>query len=134
MSKKQSILIILVIVVAIFGILAWAGRKTAGQNSGQTVGTKEIVLYYGDTCPHCKELSAYIDKNNIKSKVNFTEKEVFENQTNAQELLSVAKSCGLPDNNVGVPFLYANGKCIVGTDQVEAFFNDQVAQSSTSKK
>jgi glutaredoxin len=90
-------------------------------------GTKEaiasdIVYYYGEECPHCKNVIAYLDQNDIYSKVNFVKKEVWHNADNGKELTAVATKCGLDPNNIGVPFLYGNGKCYMGDPDVIDFF------------
>lgn len=78
----------------------------------------EIVYYYGETCPHCKEVKKWMEKNKIKEKIKIEEKEVWNNQDNAQELNEVAKKCGLNTSSIGVPFLYADEKCFIGTPNV----------------
>lgn len=77
-----------------------------------------IIYYYGATCPHCKEVEEWMNKNKVEEKIKMEKKEVWNNQDNALELQKVVESCNLNPANVGVPFLYADGKCFMGTPDV----------------
>jgi len=81
-----------------------------------------IIYYYSFTCGHCKDVNAFLEKNDIASKVNFVKKEISENRENSKELSEVAQKCGLNPSSIGVPFLFADGKCYIGGPNVEAFF------------
>lgn len=81
-----------------------------------------IVYYYGEECPHCKDVAEFLEKNGIAEKVNFEKKEVWHNTTNAREMDAKVRICGLDKKNVGVPFLFADGKCFIGTPDVTGFF------------
>lgn len=136
MSKKWStFLIIAVIIFILAGIIIGSNRqKQLGSSdlvepSHETTelpSQDQVVLYYGNTCPHCKELEAWMEaekiEEKISDKVRLQKKEVYQNQSNANELQNVAQSCGTAANGIGVPFLYAQGKCLTGTDQIEAYF------------
>lgn len=89
-----------------------------------------IVYYYGSECPHCKDVLAYLDENDIYSKVKFTKKEVWHNKQNGEELKSAALKCGLDPSDIGVPFVFDQGKCYIGGPDVIDFF----AQKAGIKK
>lgn len=76
----------------------------------------QAILFYGDTCPHCQNVENYLAANPSTKK--FRRLEVYRNQTNNQLLLDKADKCGITGNNVGVPFLYDNGRCLAGQDQI----------------
>ncbi len=84
-----------------------------------------IVYFYGAECPHCIDTLKFLEDNKIAEKVPFEKKEVWHNQSNAKELSARAKACGIAEDIVGVPFLYADGKCFVGTPDVEAYFSEK---------
>ncbi len=77
-----------------------------------------INLYYGETCPHCKNVEVFINENNITSKIEIIRKEVFLNETNKQEITQVFDFCEIPDDKRGVPIIYSDGKCYSG--EIEA--------------
>ncbi len=96
------------------------GQVPAGKPSVEI--PMETVYYYGAECPHCKDVSAFLDENKIAEKVKFEKKEVWHDTVNAKEMEDRAKICGLDVKNIGVPFVYADGKCHIGTPEVESFF------------
>lgn len=81
-----------------------------------------IVYYYGAECPHCKDVLAYFDENDIYNKVKFTKKEVWHNKANGEELRNAALKCGMNPSNIGVPFVFSQGKCFMGGPDVMDFF------------
>ena len=82
----------------------------------------EIILFFGDGCPHCAQVEKFVTDNNIESKISFTKKEVYYNQNNAKELESKAKACGMPTDSIGVPFLWDGSGCLVGDQDIIDFF------------
>jgi glutaredoxin len=83
--------------------------------TGKAIDIPEIdVLYYGLTCSHCKIVEDFIEKNNIEDKIKIEKKEVYENRENAEELARVAKSLGINASEIGIPFLYYDGKAYMG--------------------
>jgi len=81
--------------------------------------SKEIVFYYGITCPHCKEVEQWMKEKKIEEKIKVIKKEVYQNRANQQELSYVAQKCNLNPSMIGVPFLYSDGQCFIGTPDVE---------------
>jgi hypothetical protein len=84
-----------------------------------------LVLYYGLTCPHCKEVEEWLKKNKVEEKIKIEKKEVWYNKENAAELQEVAKFCSLDPTSIGVPFLWTDGKCYIGTPDVEKVLQDK---------
>jgi glutaredoxin len=113
--NKQNIFYIILAVVIIVGfslIFVLKKSKTNGQ----------IVLFYGDGCPHCENVDAFVAENGIETKVPFVKKEVFNNQTNAAEMADFAKQCGLATDSIGVPFLWDGRNCFTGDIDIINFF------------
>ncbi|MFA6422076.1 MAG: glutaredoxin domain-containing protein [Candidatus Buchananbacteria bacterium] len=115
MNNKKITAIVIVIIIAIIVIaLAFFWLKQSAVN--------KTYLYVSNECSHCKIVEEFIDSNGIKDKVQFEIKEVSANQANAQELISKAVKCGINQNEVGVPMLWADSKCIVGDQSIIDFF------------
>jgi hypothetical protein len=56
--------------------------------------TNEVVLYWGEGCPHCENVEAYLKENpQIDSKLKIVRKEVYKNQVNAKDLQLKADIC-----------------------------------------
>ena len=120
MKNKIIIPTILFVVVLFFSIFA----LTQGKATNQT--TEQIILFYGDGCPHCALVEQYVAANNVAAKVPFVKKEVYYNNKNAEELAAKAKTCGLPTDSIGVPFLWDGSKCLVGDQDIIEFFKERM--------
>jgi glutaredoxin len=101
--------------------------STSTQVSTNTVSTSsnnslqnELTLFYGDGCPHCALVEAYLKEN--PPKFNLKQKEVYYNEANQKELTLRAKACGLPLNEIGVPFLWTGSNCIIGDQPIINYF------------
>ncbi len=84
-----------------------------------------VVYYYGRECPHCEEVAEFLGDNDIYSKVDFAKKEVWHNKDNGKELMEAAQKCGIDPNDIGVPFLFADGKCFIGGPDVTNYFKEK---------
>ena len=122
MNKKVIIPTILFIIVLIFSVVILLENKESNHPAEQS----QIVLFYGDGCPHCAIVEDYIKNNNIKERLSFEEKEVYYNQNNAKELEAKAKICGLATDSIGVPFLWDGLKCYVGYQDIINFLNQKI--------
>lgn len=100
--------------------------SNSNKDTDETDNTNNsIVYFYGEECPHCKDVLAYLDKNDIYSKVNFVKKEVWHSKSNGEELRKAALKCGMNPANIGVPFLFSDGKCYMGGPDVIKFFAEK---------
>ena len=130
MKNKIIIPTVLFIVVLIFSFFALAKEKdktlpVANKTTTENQSAGQIILFYGDGCPHCAIVEEYIKENNINDKISFAQKEVYYNQNNAKELEAKAKICGLPADSIGVPFLWDGEKCLIGDEDIINFFKQK---------
>ncbi|MFA5131445.1 MAG: hypothetical protein WC467_03385 [Patescibacteria group bacterium] len=132
MKKYKNLLIILGI-IAFLAIIASLGRltnkpATVAPGTGNVAGAStEPTLFYGDTCPHCKIVNDFVVANNVKAKLPFQELEVYNNQTNAAELIATAQKCNLDTaGGVGVPFFYDGQNCILGDQPIIDYFQTKL--------
>lgn len=101
--KKHQALIMLGIAAIFIGAIIYAKKSP------------EMILFYSDSCPHCKNVEAYINENEIKDKIKFAEKEVSNNQANAALLERKARQCNLDTTQgIGVPFFFDGKNCLMG--------------------
>lgn len=119
MDNKRFILPAIIGIIFLAAILFIFLRNNSFKDAG-------IILFYGDSCSHCANVDKFINDNKIEGKISFERKEVFNNQKNAQELAAKAKSCGLPTDNVGVPFLWTGSQCIIGDTDIINFFKEKI--------
>jgi glutaredoxin len=130
MKNKIIIPTVLFIVVLIFSFFALAKEKdktlpVANKTTTENQSAGQIILFYGDGCPHCAIVEEYIKENNINDKISFAQKEVYYNQNNAKELEAKAKICGLPTDSIGVPFLWNGEDCLIGDQDIINFFKQK---------
>lgn len=127
---KTIIIIVAVIIAVAAGFWGWqAGIFSKIPQVAVTPAPLPagIVLFYGQGCPHCADVEAFIKTNNIDQKIKITRMEVWYNKNNAATLAQVAVKCGITADSVGVPFLYdGNGKCYIGEVDVPNFLKTQV--------
>jgi len=105
---KQILIIIGIIAAGVLGYLFLFDKNADAKT----------ILYFGDTCPHCENVEKYIKDNGIDGKIEILRKEVYRNQKNAREMAKKAEQCGLPTGEIGVPFLWDNGQCVLGDQPI----------------
>jgi len=129
--KSQKMYLGIVILVIIIGGIVYLGNKGVSEKESSPIQQSDkknnlsIVYYYGTECPHCQEMMKFLEENKVAEKVNFNKKEIWHNKDNAKEMMEKVGECGLNKDEVGVPFLYAKGKCFMGTPDVEEFFKKE---------
>lgn len=110
------------IIIAIVGSFLFVFRQRPGETKPEVKGGNNfsVILFYGETCPHCKKVEEWlVDHPQIEKNVNLVKKEVYYNQENGRELAAKAKECNIDESQgIGVPFLYDNGKCLVGDQPI----------------
>lgn len=121
MLDKKTIFILIGAIAVIGGLVFWGLQE----ETLPPVDPNAVVYYYGEGCPHCKAIDEFITQNNIAEKVSFEKKEVWGNSANAREMSERAKVCGIQPEGMGVPFVYAGGKCLVGEPDVRQFFAEK---------
>jgi len=121
MNKK--ILFFLIGAIILAGGIFIISKKSCGKTD-----TNGIILFYGTGCPHCANVDKYIEENKMKDKVQFTEEEVFFNKCNAKLLEQLAVRCGLPINEIGVPFLWdgVSSACVSGDQDIINYFKAKI--------
>lgn len=128
MDKKiifSTILVSIIILIFAYILIGSSTKKQLEKENTFSPPKDEIVFYYGNTCPHCADVERWMRENKVEEKLKIIKKEIYQNQANAQELDYVAQSCGLNPQRIGVPFLYADGKCYLGSDEVERIIKEK---------
>lgn len=119
MLDKKTIAILVGLLVVVASLIFWGLQEAPADDPNA------VVYYYGEGCPHCKAIDEFISANGIADKVSFEKKEVWGNKANASEMQRRAKVCGIQPEGMGVPFVYAEGKCFVGEPDVRKFFAEK---------
>ena len=125
MDKKIYFIIALAIIV-IGGMAFFILRDN--KQAAITESNASMILFFGKGCPHCENVDKFIQENNVKEKVKFDELEVFFDKSNEKLMEEKAKDCGVSTDNLGVPFLWNEGKCFSGDVDIINFFKSQIGQ------
>lgn len=84
---------------------------------------RTFEYFWGTTCPHCKNVAAFMETWSLKDKIKITKLEVYDNQDNAKLLAERAVTCKIPKDQIPVPFLVTpTGKCILGDQPIIEYF------------
>ncbi len=117
----------LVVTVAVVSLILLHADRRSSANAPEPAAYP-LTLFYGDGCPHCANVEAFIARYNVTSTIPLAEREVYHNQQNAALLTQAASGCGLPTDAIGVPFLWNDGKCLVGDQPIIDFFKSKLGQ------
>lgn len=115
--------IIFILFLALF--LSSCSKQENNTIEKSNLNENAMILYYGDSCPHCKIVEQYINENGIIKKYDIVQKEVFQDQNNAKDLGEKALGCGIK-TDIGVPFLYYKSQCFMGDQDIINFFKKDV--------
>lgn len=96
-------------------------KKIESDSSVSPKTQEEIILFYGDGCPHCAIVEKFITENGIDKKISLEQKEVYYNKQNASELTKKAEICKINTDSIGVPFLWDGTGCLVGDQDIVDF-------------
>ncbi|MDD4409762.1 MAG: hypothetical protein PHW52_03885 [Candidatus Pacebacteria bacterium] len=86
---------------------------------------ESLVLYYGNTCPHCKIVEKYIEDNSLRETMKIVDKEIHDDK-NLGELNERASICGISSSSIGIPFLWSEGRCYVGDEEIINYLKNKV--------
>lgn len=124
----KKLLIILIIIAVFFSFYKIISKKPANINISQD--SSDLILFFGDTCPHCKDVEEFISKNQIDQKIKINQLEVYSNKSNSAIFAELAQEI-CPDqitqDGLPVPFLVdtKDKKCLIGTTQIEEYLTEK---------
>lgn len=125
---KNKLFTGLIIVFIILGFYKITSKKPASVDIVQD--NADLTLFFGNTCPHCKDVEEFISKNQIDQKIKINQREVYSNKSNAALFAkTVQEIC--PDQSspsgIPVPFLIdtKDKKCFVGTPAITEYLSQK---------
>ena len=81
--------------------------------SPYTINSGELVLFWGQGCPHCENIDKFLEENkDLADKLKLRKIEAFNDMKGQKIFLEKVKECKL--STAGVPVLYKDGKCTQG--------------------
>ncbi len=103
------------LIIIIGGVLLTSKGQGASPSPSPLASPTSYEYYWGDGCPHCANVEAFLETWDKKDKITLDKKEVWKNPANANAMLQRAKACSLDTTKLAVPMLVTlDGKCLVG--------------------
>jgi hypothetical protein len=126
MSKKLVTFFIVITIGLLIGIIILDGTNNKkNQISVDALINSKVPLYfYETTCPNCKVISDFMTQTEIEKKLTLEKIEV-STSANSKKLLAIAQKCNIQTSSLGVPLLYADGKCYEGRDEVIGYLSEK---------
>lgn len=126
MDKKiLNTLILGAVIVVILGFIVFSsvGQKTPDSGACDKFDFTQKVFFYGDTCPHCKNVEAFFQNasTTLFAKVQFQQMEVYNNADNAAIMVCAARKCGLKGDSLSVPMFWDGQNCVIGDQPIISF-------------
>ncbi len=111
------------ILIIIGGVFIFSNNSTDNPETTSPPLPDSYEYYWGEGCPHCANVEEFLSTWENRDKVQIDKKEVYNNQDNIGLFKSRAEFCKLPNNQVGVPFLFTpEGECVVGDTPIINLF------------
>ncbi len=121
--EKRPLIGLALGIVFLIGGLVWWGLQSEGAK--EAFDATVTTYFYGEECPHCRDVRAFLDENKIEEKFSFVKREVWHDRANAALMREAAGICALKAEEVAVPFVFSDGKCLIGTPKVIEFFKQK---------
>jgi glutaredoxin len=128
MNKTFKISLVFFVATSVLSIFLLYKDKEIKINGGVENET-EMTLFYGEGCPHCLVVEEYLGENpTTKEQIFFTEKEIYSNKENNDQLKRVAQKCNL--SQIGVPLFFDGESCYIGDWEIINFFISKIKSES----
>lgn len=126
MSKTLVTLFIIITIGLLIGIVVLDGAKSKENliSIDEILNSSDPTYFYETTCPNCVVVSEFMTQTNIEEKLTIRKIEI-STPANSKKLVAVAQKCNIPTTSLGVPFLYAEGKCFIGRDEVIGYLAEK---------
>jgi glutaredoxin len=126
----KKILIFVVLIIAFFGLYRFLSKNPS--NISVSDNEAQLIIYWGQGCPHCENVKKYISDNNLDSKIKLSFKEVYYNKDNQSQLTETIRKCPEIDSSkgVGVPLAFdtTTNKCFSGDQPIIDWLKAKVLQ------
>ena len=125
MNKGIIIVILATLLLIVGGMLLMSRNSGSGGSSKPLPSPTSYEYYWGNGCPHCKNVENFLSTWDKKDKVSITKYEVWDNASNAKRMQERVITCGIDPKGMGVPLLFTlDGKCLDGDEPIIKFFKE----------
>jgi len=117
MGRRDSMRNTLIFLV-FFSLLIFCG-VTHESVQCEEAGNICVFFFYGSGCLKCENTKLYISELEQKySQLSVYRFEVYGNRSNLNLLNSLFDEYGIPEDQMQIPALFINDKCLVGEEQI----------------
>jgi hypothetical protein len=136
MAQKWTYLFIGLIAVLLFGGVYFFSKGSS--NSTPIANPTGYEYFWGDGCPHCANVAAFMETWGGRDKIKIDKKEVYKNPVNAKLMTARYQKCNVPRSQMGVPLLVTpEGSCLSGDEPIINHFKSinlgEASESAQSK-
>jgi len=123
--KKIIPLFLIILVIGVY--FYFNSKKTDILGSKVDDSSADLILYWGEGCPHCEKVKNYIKENALESKIKIAYKEIYSSSENQKNLAAtVISHCPEIDTSqgIGVPLAFdtQSNKCLYGDTPIIEWF------------
>lgn len=127
---KKTILTVLIIVAVLLGFYKLTSQKPTSISTNTDYQNSDYILFFGNTCPHCKVVEEFITQNQIDQKLKISQLEVYDNKSNSALFANMVKEV-CPDQSspsgLPVPFLInpKDKQCFIGSTPITDYLTEK---------
>jgi glutaredoxin len=132
--NKTFIGLIAVTLLIIIGGVFFFSKSSSSEPLDPLPSPTSYEYYWGDGCPHCKNVQDFFDSWEDYDKANIEKYEVWYNKSNQKRMQQRADACKINLQEMGVPLLVTpTGECIGGdTPIIDHFKNLKFDEATPS--
>ena len=118
MTKK----LVALLIIFVLGFVFYKATSRNPSILSVTDDKAELILFWGEGCPHCEVVKDYIKDNQLDTQINLSLKEVYYDKANQRLLEDTVKKCPEIDvsRGIGVPlaFVPETQTCYLGDQPI----------------
>ncbi|HEX8924021.1 MAG TPA: hypothetical protein VF828_04795 [Patescibacteria group bacterium] len=127
MKKIIPVLVVIIVLMGAYKILTKNPNPPAKVDDAKA----DMILFWGEGCPHCKKVDEFITTNKYDQKMSISKKEVYYNKDNQVSLAQTVQKCPEIDTKqgIGVPLAYIpkDNKCLQGDQPIIDYIQGKFA-------
>ena len=87
--------------------------------------SNQVYYFYNDACPNCQVVKLYMENNSIEDKFDIIKVDTAK-QSNRELYNGALTGCKIPASSGGIPLLYIDDDCYIGSDEVIDYLNASI--------
>lgn len=115
MKNNFPLIIGIITLVLVVGGVFWFSKSSEVSTNSSPIPSDTYLYFWGEGCPHCKNVAEFLDSWDKKDKIKLDKREVWYDRNNAKLMQERSKVCNLKTSEMGVPLMITpDGKCLIG--------------------